>query len=332
MKYKVLSLILALTLLAGLTACEQKAEAEPAPIENEEAAQPQVAERPPKSDPGAANAAPEQEPDAPEEQPEPDLPEEQPEPDYIALSDEILTALLGEDAPNAAEADTRETTDLISNHPELEITRPVGESGVVISFDKKTGRLKSVGEVPFTGMLKPSASTDLETMARAWYAALPFPQDYVLRSTTGYGDDLLCYEFNKPVTLETGGEPVELFSDYEAVRIMIQRDTGALYNALAFYWPVFDGHREKTAISETEAVEIAKQRHADAGEAAISSKIALYQSYEPFSVSDCAYERSSDYCFPAWAVEFRWEHDGMETGSRVYVDLYTGEILGSDAY
>lgn len=339
MRYKLLSVILVMALLAGFSACGTDAADEAAEMVGEDAVS-----QPPETPPAAPAADGGQEPPSPsgplaEDVAEPpsssepgaeDAMEPPPpaEPDYRSLAAEILAAVWDGTIPEAAEVSEKE--DSISNRLEMELSYPIEDSGVGITLDKETGRLRSVGETGFTGLLKPARYDSAEPAARAWYAALPVPQDYPLHSVTGYGDDLLCYDFNKAVTLETGGEPVELFSSYEAVRVMVHTDTGALHSAIVFDWPVFDGHPQKTAISEAEAVE----RAGGSGKENVSAQITLYHGHDPITVSDCPPERSLDYSFPAWAVEFRNASDDVleDCGSVVYVDLYTGEILGRDMW
>lgn len=341
MKYKVLSILLALSVLTCLSACEKDDVNKMAEVTQKEDAVLALPEAEPSgraADSGTGPSSPSgqtgdgdteslslssQTTDGGMEPPPPS------EPDYRSLSAEILAAVWDGNIPGTAEVS--EEMDSISNHLEMELSYPIEDSGVAITFDKETGLLRRVSETQFTGLLKPARYDSSESAARAWYAALPLPQDYPLHSVTGYGDDLLCYEFNKAVTLETGGAPVELFSSYEAVRIMVHTDTGALHSAIAFDWPVFDGHPQKTAISEAEAVELAGG--SKSGSETVSSQITLYHAHDPIAVSDCPPERSLDYSFPAWAVEFRGTSDVLEDcGSVVYVDLYTGEILGRDMW
>lgn len=313
MKYRLLSFALLLSMLAGFAACGK----------NEETA----------NDPPPAGAY---ESAAAVSNPEPvkNIGEEPPalsEADYIASAEEILLAVSGENAPNAETADIAKVKAVLSERPEIELTYSIGDGKVVIIFDKETGRLREL-DGGLDGLLKPAQYAGPESAARAWYAALPFPQDYTLRSVVPYGDDLLSYEFNRLVTLETGGEPVELFSSCEAVRIMIYRDTGALVMANAFHWPVFDGYSQKTAISEAEAVEIARQSRSISGEDALNAQIVLHHAYpyDPVSISICSPEQSVNYSFPAWKVTFRWKNDEFDSATAVYVDLYTGEILRKD--
>lgn len=265
--------------------------------------------------------------------PEPAINEEPPvlsEADYIASAEEILSAISDGNVPDAEMADITEVKGVLSERPEINLTYSVGDGQVVFTFDKETGRLRTL-DGGFDGLLKPAQYTDPESAARDWYAALSFPQDYALRSIVPYDDDLISYKFNRPVTLETGGEPVEVFSSCEAVGITIYRDTGALVLANVFYWPVFDGYTQKTAISEAEAVEIARQSGSISGEDTINSQIVLHHAYPyaPVSISLCPPEQSVNYSFPAWEVTFRWKHDDFDSATRIYVDLYTGEIHGT---
>ncbi len=314
MRRSVLSIIVALSVLACLSACGKDASNEMAELLEEKAGAYSL--------PAATPAAPVEEDGT--EAPAPTAP------DYHSLAAEILTAVWDEDMPEAAEISEEE--DSISNRMEITLSYPTGDSSIDITFDKETGRLRRLCETGFNGLLKPARYDGPESAARAWYAALPLPQDYTLGSVTDYGEDLLCYEFNKPVTLETGGEPVALLNSNEAVRIMLHTDTGALHLVVAFYWPVFDGHSQKAAISEEKAVEIAKGPNSHAGNETVSSQITLYHPYDAIAVSDCPPERSLDYSFPAWAVEFRETSGMLDCGSVVYVDLYTGEILGRDIW
>lgn len=329
MKHKLFSFVLVLSMLAGFAACGQDEETPEVPPSSPET---ETAMQAPNSTPPAGagvNAAAVSNPE-----PAVEIDEEEPpalsEADYIASAEEILFAILGENAPDAKTADIADAPSLDSEPTEIDLTYSVGDGQVTIRFNKETGRLKEVWDNSLSGMLKPAQFTDPESAARAWYAALPVPQDYVLHPRiVTYGDDRLCYDFNRLVTLETGGEPVEVINAYETARILVYMDTGALYSAIFFYSPVFDGYSEKTAISEAEAVEIAKKSRSNIEDAAIDSEIVLYHTdYPIYTPKICSPEEFVNYSFPAWAVRFRWDNE-FNTEIVMYVDLYTGEIIGA---
>lgn len=327
MKYRLLSFVLLLSMLNGFAACannEETADVPPSSPETETAVQSSNSTPPAGAEQNAAAVS------SPEPAANAVTVEEEPpalsEADYIASAEEILTAVLGENAPKAETPDMTETFDAISERPEIELTFPVGDSQAAITFDKESGRLRRLNS-SFDGLIKPAQYTDPESAAREWYAALSLPQDYVLRSVVPYGDDWLCHEFNRRVTLETGDGPVEVFSSYEAVRIMILRDTGALVSVVVFHWPLFEGDSQKTAVSEAEAVEIAEQSRSGSGEETVTSQIVLYHPYDPVFTSRCSPEQSVNYTFPVWEVVFSWKNDGFDCEDRIHVDLYTGEIM-----
>lgn len=333
MKYKLFALLL--SMLVGFAACgqdEETAEVPPSVPETETAVQ-----APDSTPPAGAgeNAAVVSDPEPAIETIEIEIEEEEPpalsEADYIASAKEILFAILGENAPDAETAEIADAVSLDSEPTEIDLTYSLGDGQVTITFNKETGRLRKVSDNSHAGLLKPARFTDPESAARAWYAALPVPQDYVLNPRiVTYGDDLLCYDFNRLVTLETGGEPVEVVNTHETVRILVQTDTGALNSAVFFYCPVFDGYSSKTAISEAEAVEIAKKPRPNIEGAAIESKIVLYNTSHPiYTPKICSPKEFVKYSFPAWAVSFRWD-DEFNTEIVMYVDLYTGEIIGTD--
>lgn len=327
MKYKLFALLL--SMLVGFTACGQNEETPEVPPSVPET---ETSIQTPNSTPPAGagvNAAAVSDPE-----PAVEIKEEEPpalsEADYIASAEEVLSAILGENAPDAKTAEIADTPSVEPVSAEIDLSYSVGDGQVTITFDKETGRLTKVWDNSHAGMIKPAQFTDTESAARAWYAALPVPQDYVLHPrVVTYGDDLLCYDFNRLVTLETGGEPLEVINTYETARILVYMDTGALYSAVFFYSPVFDGYSDKTAISEAEAVEIAKKSRSNIEDAAIDSEIVLYHTDHPvYTPKICSPKEFVKYSFPAWAVTFRWDNE-FNTEIVMYVDLYTGEIIGS---
>ncbi len=339
---KLLSLLLAFAMLADLTACDTSGGQEAPPssptavattVQAPDVTQSAAVDGNESGESHENNVGPENNGDpasGPDSSPEtPVGPPAPPELDHTALAGEILSAILGDDdAPNAAEAVVTEEHDPITERPQIELAYPVGEGQVVVTLDKETGRLERLD--CSDGLIKLAQYTDPEAMAKAWYDALPFPRGYTLCSSSIYLPNSRCYEFNRAVTLETDGGPVEVFSPYEAVRIMIDLDTGELEMANAFYWPLFDGYPEKKAISEAEAVKTARQYGSYSGEDTLTSKLTLYQPLAPISVAGCPLEQSTAYSFPAWSITFHWDGGDFPSEAQVYVDLYTGEVLGVD--
>lgn len=248
------------------------------------------------------------------------------------------------------------------NREEAEVSFPLkgGDGWTSAVFDRETGYFLSMdcfgneeGEGPVM-----SDEEALET-ARSWYEKLPYPQGYEFTNVHKVCDDWgWMYSFSRKVDVEIDGEPVHLINAYEEARISINPITGALESCNVFYVPLLDDHKEgDVPLTEEEAVEIAanklkKQMNAEFSQAQIHASIEIVHPNYTFTAYGWHYPwvgeteeetesaedteetenlRMSAVTRLAWDVVFEFPVDeGFVNEVRVYVDLYTGEVLGGD--
>lgn len=111
----------------------------------------------------------------------------------------------------------------------------------------------------------------------------------------------------------------------------------------AFYVPLLDDHKEgDVPLTKERAVEIAadtlKKQNLDPAQAEITAGVEIVHpnyTYTPYGwnygqIEDEKNLRMSSVTRLAWDVIFTAEREYFTQEVRIYVDLYTGEVLGGD--
>lgn len=236
-----------------------------------------------------------------------------------------------------AEADRTQMTvthalDQRWNRSQVTVSFPLAEQEVHVTFDEADGNLLSVQNWPASNDgegLPVMREEEALAAAEGWYQRLPYVQGYEYTYVNQIDDGAWMYSFCRPMELEVGGEIIRLYNDYEEVRITIDPRTGAFILSNSFYVPLLDDHQPgDTPLTEAEAIAIAQEQAGDYDFDEITAEVVIcHPNY--FGVEDAPV----DYAYVsvtrlAWGVtlyDFGGEIDTMQI---VYVDLYTGEILG----
>lgn len=250
--------------------------------------------------------------------------------------------------------------DELWDRKEVEISFPLETDYLTtISFDQESGTLLSIGQSQ-TGSYSFASSTDspdsdpdkaLQT-AQSWYQKLPYPQGYTFTDLSRIDEHAWMYSFSRTLQVSIQGKSRKLTSDYEQVRITIDPTNGSLLYCNAFYVPLLDDHQSgQTPLSQEEAWTIIRQRDlmpssqdSSVENLETSAKLSIclpnyqYSNYETDENGAFpANLRYSKTCRLAWICTFSWttsagkNSPAWEHQTQIYVDLYTGEILGGDS-
>lgn len=219
-----------------------------------------------------------------------------------------------------------------------------GEGQLFVTFDRETGyflKADCFGNEETSGNLM--SEEEALAAARSWYEKLPYPQGYEYTYVSKFDDETWMYSFCRKVDVEINGEILHLTNAYEEVRIGINPKTGDFVICNAFYVPLLDDHKEgDVPLTKERAVEIAadtlKKQNLDPDQAEITASVEIVHpnyTYTPYGwnygqIEDEKNLRMSSVTRLAWDVIFTAEREYFTQEVRIYVDLYTGEVLGGD--
>lgn len=247
--------------------------------------------------------------------------------DFIRMAAELLETV-GLTDVNTETMTVAHQTALNYGREEVEVHFSDDRWKTSVRYHAETGALLSFSSIDFDKELTGSDATEdsAEALAEHYYALLPVPQGYVMTDCTQYDEQYWSFDFCRMV------EP-EVYNAYEMVRIAVNPQSGRLTGCNVFCFPLLDDHAPNdVALTQEEAERIAETvdaigtRH----ENLTSAKIEIvlpnwwYTEYDPLNAK---YSEVSRY---AWVLHYTDDDGEFETQTMVYVDLYTGEILGGD--
>lgn len=236
------------------------------------------------------------------------------------------------------------------NREEAEVSFPLEDENntTTITFDRETGYFLSADRFrPEEGSGEVMSDEDALAAARSWYEKLPYPQGYEYTCVNKICEDAdWMYSFCRTLDVEINGQTVQLKNAYEEARITIDPKTGDFVCCNVFYVPLLDDHKESDVpLTEAEARKIADESGAintENTDREVTAEIGIvhpnytYTSYgwQPGQEAEAEIEQSlrmSSVTRLAWVVTYKTSYVTGEEGCvYVYVDLYTGEILGGD--
>ncbi len=215
------------------------------------------------------------------------------------------------------------------------VTFPQDGAQGEVSFDAATGNLLKITR--FAPEAEAAASlTEAQALDAAfgWYQKLPYCQGYQFSDLNPVSEESWIYSFSRQINVELEGENLCLTNALEEVRIILNPKTGDFLGSNAFYVPLLDDHQpEDTPVSQKEAIELAIQAAAvqDPENWVITAQYSIvfpnwcwtqYMTAQPV--------RRANVTRLAWTVKLE-EPDAPFANVRwVYVDLYTGQVLGGD--
>ena len=213
---------------------------------------------------------------------------------------------------------------------EAEVVFDQGEVRTSIKFNAATGRFLGMHGIDWQLEENTSCSTDADAakLAQRFYEALPVEQGYALTHVEKYDGQYWSYEYCREV--EPG-----IFNQYEMVRVAINPVSGRLTGCTVFYVPLLDDHapgQERITQEQAEQTvldNIPKEvegMNMTQAETRIVFPNWIYTEY-----GSLPNRRASEVTRWAWVLVYEKENSEFTEQIRVYVDCYTGEILGGDA-
>ena len=229
------------------------------------------------------------------------------------------------------------------NRQQVRVSFPLDEDSSVV-FDAESGYLIRVERFRWQDLSAPVMS-DEEALAAAqrWYEALPYPQGYEFNYVSKIDDGAWMYDFSRRVEVQVGGETLTLPNELETVRITIDPRDGSFQLSNSFYVPLLDDHAPgDEPLSREAAIETALTV-AGGADWEVSAELAICFPNYLCTATEAPLQnrRYSSVTRLAWVVTFEmdaevWDEQMQESftlhdAQFVYVDLYTGEILGGGA-
>lgn len=227
-----------------------------------------------------------------------------------------------------------------------EVVVTYGSNVIEATFHADTGALIGATRFIFDEDGTPCTGVaEAEACATRFYEALPVPQGYELCGCDKYDDDYWTFNFARRT-------PLGILSDYEAVKISINPLNGAFLHCVVFSTPLLDDHAEgDVPLTEEEAIQIgAEQLQAIAPEGywtLTSATLSVVSPNYMFTDATNSVEehaggttdahielghlRYADVTRYAYVLRYHGpENEMFESAMELYIDLYTGELLGGD--
>jgi hypothetical protein len=175
-----------------------------------------------------------------------------------------------------------------------------------------------------------SCSTDADAakLAQRFYEALPVEQGYALTHVEKYDGQYWSYEYCREV--EPG-----IFNQYEMVRVAINPVSGRLTGCTVFYVPLLDDHAPgQERITQEQAEQIVLDnipKEVEGMNMTQAETRIVFPNWIYTEYGSLPNRRASEVTRWAWVLVYEKENSEFTEQIRVYVDCYTGEILGGDA-
>ena len=220
----------------------------------------------------------------------------------------------------------RRQKNLYWDREEVEVSWPKEGMPISVSFDAEQGVF--IGMVGIDWVLSDAAAcstqAEADALARRYYESLPVEQGYVLASCEKYDEQFWSYDFCREV--EPG-----LYSWYECVRVAINPVSGGLEFCKVFYVPLLDDHEPgDVPLTQEEALAIALEKNPylatiklELAEKYVALPNWFYSDYD-FSLT----QKAAGVTRICWRLQFRDDNGIFVTISEMWIDCYTGEILG----
>lgn len=228
-----------------------------------------------------------------------------------------LVKQLGKDDVDTGSTSVTRQRDESYDREEVTVAFPGSENGVELTFHAHSGDFLRLSDLDFDG-----SGMDFtygpEELAKKYYALLPVPQDYQITYWTTYGEMIYSYDFCREVM-------DGVFSAYECVRIGVNPVSGKLCMVNVFNVPLLDDHKPgDEPITQAQAEEVA---HEDRPLEDYALKSAEVEVVWPNNSTDPVRR----FTRLAWVLTYDGPSEEFADEVRIYVDYYTGKLLGSDA-
>lgn len=182
------------------------------------------------------------------------------------------------------------------------------ETGDLIRYE--SGSIASNGKPVYTQ----DKTDEILKIAEDFYKKLPVPQDYeISECKMDFGGPDWQVDFTKKYVVD--GYDKDIFNYGENVRLRISGADGSLLSANVFYTPVELRNTDKDAVEKEDAILLSELDKSKI----TNSYIACYKPEG---------KQSSRLC---WCIEADYSIEGGVCDTRwVYVDLYTGGVIGKE--
>lgn len=213
---------------------------------------------------------------------------------------------------------------------EAEVVFDQGEVRTSIKFNAATGRFLGMHGIDWQLEENTSCSTDADAakLAQRFYEALPVEQGYALTHVEKYDGQYWSYEYCREV--EPG-----IFNQYEMVRVAINPVSGRLTGCTVFYVPLLDDHAPgQERITQEQAEQIVLDnipKEVEGMNMTQAETRIVFPNWIYTEYGSLPNRRASEVTRWAWVLVYEKENSEFTEQIRVYVDCYTGEILGGDA-
>ena len=261
------------------------------------------------------------------------------EPEKEPLSDEYfiekaveILELVGKTDLDTAKMTVSRQENLYWSREEAEVRFTESENGATVKFDAGTGALVGMNDIDHVAGSEPATDLSAEELARQYYSLLPVPQGYELTQVEQYDEQYWTHDFCRRVS-------DELFNEYQMVRISVNPVSGQLCGLVVFNVPLLDDHEPGDAPLTQAQAEEAAGRCEGVDLTGFSLRSAEVQVVMPnWQYTEYGGEanlRYSNVSRLAWVLVYVREIDVdgelWEDQIRLYIDEYTGELLGGDA-
>ena len=213
---------------------------------------------------------------------------------------------------------------------EAELLFDQGELRVTVKYDANTGKFLGLSGIDWQpeGSAACADDAEAEALARRCYEALPVEQGYELIHVEKYDAQYWSYEFCREAA-------PGIFNQYEMVRVAVNPVSGRLTGCTVFYVPLLDDHEPgQERISQAQAEQVVRDCPYLSLEGRVLTDVRVEIAFPNWMFTeygDVIHRRASDVTRWAWILTYERPDSEYADKRIVYVDCYTGEILGGDA-
>ena len=242
---------------------------------------------------------------------------------FLAQAVQILQAVGLEDVDTSLMRLVRQEN-LIYGRQEAEVFFENDTVRTSVKFDASFGHLLSLSSIDWLIESEPT-DRDPGELAQEYYEKLPVVQGYVrMEQVEEYDEQYWSYSFCKEV--QPG-----LFSYYEMVRIAVNPVSGRLVGCNVFYFPLLDDHRaEDVPLTQEQAIAAAQgldQIDVTKYELESCQVEVVHPNwwFTQYMDGDLQYSEISRL---AWVLHYTKPDSEFAEEAAVWIDYYTGEVLG----
>ena len=216
--------------------------------------------------------------------------------------------------------------DMHWSREEVEVLFTEDKNRASVKFNANTGALLGLTNIDWIDGETQQTDQTPEALARHYYELLPVPQGYELTWVEQYDDQFWSHDFCRKVD-------EDLYNEYEMVRISVNPLSGNLCNLVVFDVPLLDDHEPNDVpITQKQADEIARGcKSVDLSQYELEdAKVSCV--FPNWHFSDYPADgnlRASAVTRLGWSLVYSRESEFSDE-IRIYIDYYTGEILGGD--